>query len=181
MKKKALCMLAVFTMTIWGSIGLTGCALKEKVLGKSEESASYVSTTAKEEETTGESLQEEETSLSQDEEDVEISLFKSTASVVQMEITTGLTTEYLDPLLNYPVLVVGPKGEETIEDYSQLEAMGIEKLYTPELLEAVGKADPENLQIQDWKAVLGDLNEAYVVLERDENGNTGITEFHYSK
>ena len=181
MKKKALCMLAVFTMTIWGSIGLTGCALKEKVLGKSEESASYVSTTPKEEDTTGESLQEEETSLSQDEEDVEISLFKSTASVVQMEITTGLTTEYLDPLLNYPVLVVGPKGEETIEDYSQLEAMGIEKLYTPELLEAVGKADPENLQIQDGKAVLGDLNEAYVVLERDENGNTGITEFHYSK
>ena len=39
-----------------------------------------------------------------DEEDLEEAIFKSTASVVQMEVTTGLTTEYLATLCNFPII-----------------------------------------------------------------------------
>ena len=116
-------------------------------------------------------------------EDMEVEeiLFRNAVGAVQMEITTGLTTEYLNPLMNYPVLVV--RGEETItiNDRDELDAIGLDALYTPELLEAVEAADPDAVEIKDWKAVLGNPDTAYVVIGRDEHGIDGITEFHYKK
>ena len=117
----------------------------------------------------------------EDEAEIEMILFRNTASVAKMEITTGLTTEYLDPLLLYPVRVVKQGEEVIIKDYNDLEKMGLEALYTPELLKAIEASDPESVEIRDWRAVMGDPEGAYIVLERDENGLSGIREFHYSK
>ena len=84
-------------------------------------------------------------------------------------------------ILFIPKEHISGMGGITPEDYADLEKMGLEALYTPELLEAMSEADPENLEIQDWKAVMGDPEGACVVLGKDENGLTGITEFRYSR
>ena len=120
-----------------------------------------------------------------EEEDMEAeihdALFRSTASAVQMEITTGKTTEYLDSFCNYPIRVVKGEKETMINDLKDLEKIGLKELYTDSLLKAVEAADPETMEIEDGMAVLGDPDTAYVVLGKDENGIIGIAEFHYVK
>ena len=94
-----------------------------------------------------------------------------------MEITTGLTTEYLDPLCNYPVKLFADGREETIEDEEDLKKIGLDTLYSDGLVAAVGDFDVESMKIEGGRAVMGD-DLYYVVLEMDEYENVGITEFH---
>ncbi len=124
---------------------------------------------------------ETETEESQEETDLEMALFRSTASTAQMEITTGLTTEYLGYICNFPVRVVKGDQEIILKDEKDLDNMGLEPLYTDELLKAMKDFDTEKLEIQDETAIVGDINTAYVVLGKDENDIIGITEFHYEK
>ncbi len=113
----------------------------------------------------------------EEEVDLHTALFRSGASVVQMEITTGLTTEYLDGLCNYPVKVYLDGKVETVEDEAGLKKIGLEALYSDALVAAVKDFDTESLEIKDGKAIMGD-SDHYVVLEMDEYENVGITEFH---
>ena len=113
----------------------------------------------------------------EEEEDLHTALFRSGAYVVQMEITTGLTTEYLDPLCNYPVKLFADGREETIEDEEDLKKIGLDTLYSDGLVAAVGDFDVESMKIEGGRAVMGD-DLYYVVLEMDEYENVGITEFH---
>ena len=115
-----------------------------------------------------------------DEAEIEEALFSSFAYSAQNEITTGLTTEFLDAICSYPVKVThGDKETAVLKDVADLEKMGLNALYTDELLEAVGAADPEKIVIVDATAILGDPDGAYVLLGRDDTGAIGITEFHY--
>lgn len=177
-KMKAAAVLAVCALAVFGAatLGTQPSGEKRGLAVKSIPAKLFQSP-----EDAAEANENQYGNTSEDEAEMEMSLFRSTASVVQMEITTGLTTEYLDPLLLYPVRVVRQGEEVLINDYADLEKMGLEALYTPELLEAMSEADPENLEIQDWKAVMGDSEGACVVLGKDENGLTGITEFRYSR
>ena len=119
----------------------------------------------------------ETSSSGEEEEDLHTALFRSGAYVVQMEITTGLTTEYLDPLCNYPVKLFADGREETIEDEEDLKKIGLDTLYSDGLVAAVGDFDGESMKIEGGRAVMGD-DLYYVVLEMDEYENVGITEFH---
>ena len=177
-KMKAAAVLAVCALAVFGAatLGTQPSGEKRALAVKSIPAKLFQSP-----EDAAEANENQYGNISENEAEMEMSLFRSTASVVQMEITTGLTTEYLDPLLLYPVRVVRQGEEVIINDYADLEKMGLEALYTPELLEAMSEADPENLEIQDWKAVMGEPEGACVVLGKDENGLTGITEFRYSR
>lgn len=131
------------------------------------------------EESAGDAVQEsEDDSEAAEDEDLEMALFRSSAYSVQNEITTGLTTEYLDGLLSYPVQVnfAEPTVLNSLED---LEKLGLEKLYTDELLKAVGDCDIDSLELKDGKMVIGDPEGANVVISEDENGYIGIVEFNY--
>ena len=125
--------------------------------------------------------QEEETSQEDpeemiDEEDLEEAIFKSTASVVQMEVTTGLTTEYLANLCNFPIIIDNGEEEMTMSDERDLEALGLDAIYTEALLQAIGDFDTEQLQIKEGKAVMGDMDTAYIILGRSEDDVVGIEE-----
>ena len=104
---------------------------------------------------------------------------RSAASTAQMEITTGLTTEYLDMICSYPVTVFQGDKTTVLEDLDDLDAIGLKTLYTDELLKAVGEADPDKIVIVDDTALLGDPEGAYIVLGKDVYDVIGITEFHY--
>ena len=153
------------------SLSLAACSGKSSQVQGPEPSEEIEISTDAGEETDTETQGDEE-------EDMTEALFRSSASVVQMEITTGLTTEYLDGLLNYPVRVnfVEPVELKGLKD---LDALGLDKLYTDELLEAVGSCDVDSLAIEDGKMTVGDPDGANVVLSEDENGNIGICEFNY--
>lgn len=145
-----------------------------------------VSTQKKEEPTeTIQKQAEEETfpeaeEISHDEELAEAH-FQSTAYTVQMEVTTGLTTEYLGSLCNFPITVNNGEKETTINNQEELDAFGLNTIYTEALLTAIGDFDVDQLQIQDDTAVMGDKEKAYIVLGRDENGVIGIEEIHCGK
>lgn len=111
-------------------------------------------------------------------EDLKTALFRSSAYTVQMEITTGLTTEFLDGLLNYPVSV-NFSEPLVLNGTEDLEKLGLEKLYTDGLLKAVGECDVDSLEIENGAMTIGDPDGANVVIREDENGNIGITEFNY--
>ena len=111
-----------------------------------------------------------------DEEDLEEAIFKSTASVVQMEVTTGLTTEYLANLCNFPIIIDNGEEEMTMGDERDLEALGLDAIYTEALLQAIGDFDTEQLQIKEGKAVMGDMDTAYIILGRSEDDVVGIEE-----
>ena len=118
-------------------------------------------------------------SQEEDEEDLNEALFRSAASTAQMEITTGLTTEYLDMICSYPVTVYHGDKTTVLKDLDDLNAIGLKALYTDELLKAVGEADPEQIVITDDTALLGDPEGAYIILGKDVYDVIGITEFHY--
>lgn len=169
--KKTVITAAAIGMTL----GLGACSMPGKAPAKAPAQTTKEETTAQE---TYEEEAAQETGETE-EEDMETAQFRSTAYVVQMEITTGLTTEYLDPLLNYPVKVVRQDKTEEIRNQADLDEMGLDALYTPELLAAVEEYDPENMEILDHQVLMGDPESAYVILEADENDVIGISEFHY--
>lgn len=107
--------------------------------------------------------------------------FRSTAYAVQNEITTGKTTEYLDGLLNYPVTVDVLGDQTTLNNQDDVKKYGLDKLYTQELKDAVGKADIENLKIENDRAVLGDKDSAYVIINKNKDGYIGVEGFYYVK
>ena len=96
-------------------------------------------------------------------------------------LRSDFTTEYLGYICNFPVRVVKGDQEIILKDEKDLDNMGLEPLYTDELLKAMKDFDTEKLEIQDETAIVGDINTAYVVLGKDENDIIGITEFHYEK
>lgn len=172
------------------SLGLAACSaggageenketVKEKVL--SEETAGGTGETSEGSagafEDSAETAETGEEGTSGD-EDLKTALFRSGAYTVQMEITTGLTTEFLDGLLNYPVSV-NSSEPSVLKGTEDLEKMGIERLYTDELLKAVGECDVDSLEIENGEMTIGDPDGANVVISEDENGNVGITEFNY--
>ena len=114
-----------------------------------------------------------------EDEDLNTALFRSAAATAQMEITTGLTTEFLDMICSYPVTVMKGDSVTVLKDLDDLEEMGLEALYTDALLKAVGDADPDAIVIVDDTALLGDPDGAYIVLGKDQTDVIGITEFHY--
>ena len=170
-KRKTMRKLLLLTGAAAISLSLAACSGKSSQVQGPEPSEEIEISTDAGEETDTETQGDEE-------EDMTEALFRSSASVVQMEITTGLTTEYLDGLLNYPVRV---NFEEPVElkGLKDLDALGLDKLYTDELLEAVGSCDVDSLAIEDGKMTVGDPDGANVVLSEDENGNIGICEFNY--
>lgn len=184
--KKILVLLA-----ICASVNLTACAglpfELQKPEGKPKQEA--VQTTsettaelpASSEAAETESSEQADSEESADDIDMDTALFRSTASTAQMEITTGLTTEYLSYLCNFPVRVVKGDQETILKDEGDLEKMGLDSLYTDELLTAVKEFDTDKLEIQDGTTIVGDLGTAYIVLGKDQNDIVGITEFHYEK
>ena len=98
---------------------LTGCAYVTGDTGKTApKNTTEAETSQSAEETEAaprmeESVEDAVFSEEEEDEDLYMDLFRSGASVVQMEITTGLTTEYLDPLCNYPVKVYLGGEEKT--------------------------------------------------------------------
>lgn len=73
-------------------------------------------------------------------------------------------------------------GKETVlNNEDDLDKMGLDALYTEELVNAVKNTDIDNLEVENDKAILGDVNTAYVVIDKDENDNIGVKEFHYQK
>lgn len=115
-----------------------------------------------------------------DEEDLELATFRSLASTVQMEITTGLTTEYLDSLCLYPLKIYRDGEVLTVRDFDELDKLGLDYLYTEELKEAVANYDPDTLTLTDGRAIVGNPETAYVVLGKMDPGLSGIIEFHYN-
>lgn len=169
--------------TLCIGLSLTGCSLlPSSAVPKTEESPEQE--TDAEEETSQALLEEEPEEEKVNEEDMpdeislEEALFQSTASTVQMEVTTGLTTEYLANLCNFPIIIEKNGEEKTVSDEAGLEDMGLEAIYTEALLKAVGDFDVEKLQIREGTAILGDMETAYIVLGRDENEVIGINEIH---
>ena len=200
MRKKRILAAAVVLAALTAAVYLTGCSeaasffgTKAKAEAKSaagEKTEKTGSLKAKEgsaqaSETEGQPASraeetpfpEREGENGEEEEDLYTALFRSGAYVVQMEITTGLTTEFLDPLCNYPVKVFVDGGEDTIEDEDDIKRIGLDTLYSEELQAAVKAFDVEKMEIKDGRAVMGD-GDHYVVLEMDEYENVGITEFH---
>ena len=200
MRKKRILAAAVLLAALTAAVYLTGCSeaasffgTKAKAEAKSaagEKTEKTGSLKAKEgsaqaSETEGQPASraeetpfpEREGENGEEEEDLYTALFRSGACVVQMEITTGLTTEFLDPLCNYPVKVFVDGGEDTIEDEDDIKRIGLDTLYSEELQAAVKAFDVEKMEIKDGRAVMGD-GDHYVVLEMDEYENVGITEFH---
>lgn len=200
MRKKRILAAAVLLAALTAAVYLTGCSeaasffgTKAKAEAKSaagEKTEKTGSLKAKEgsaqaSETEGQPASraeetpfpEREGENGEEEEDLYTALFRSGAYVVQMEITTGLTTEFLDPLCNYPVKVFVDGGEDTIEDEDDIKRIGLDTLYSEELQAAVKAFDVEKMEIKDGRAVMGD-GDHYVVLEMDEYENVGITEFH---
>ncbi len=126
-------------------------------------------------ETEAASMQEE--SEEEDEASLELESFRSTASVAQMEITTGLTTEYLSYLCNFPVTVELEKETIVLKNLEDLDELGLEALYTEELIAAMKNCDTDKLEIQNGTMRVGD-EDHYVILGTDENDVIGITTFH---
>ena len=93
-----------------------------------------------------------------------------------MEVTTGLTTEYLANLCNFPIIIDNGEEEMTMGDERDLEALGLDAIYTEALLQAIGDFDTEQLQIKEGKAVMGDMDTAYIILGRSEDDVVGIEE-----
>ena len=162
---------------------LTGCAYVTGDTGKTApKNTTEAETSQSAEETEAaprmeESVEDAVFSEEEEDEDLYMDLFRSGASVVQMEITTGLTTEYLDPLCNYPVKVYLGGEEKTVEDEEGLKEIGLDALYSDALINAVKDFDTDSIEVTDGRAVMGD-DTLYVVLEMDEYENVGITEFH---
>ena len=100
-------------------------------------------------------------------------------STVQMEITTGLTTEYLANLCAFPVTVHVNEEEIVLETEEDLDELGLDALYTDGLLEAVKNCDIEKQKIQNGRMVVGDDFNC-VVLEMEDSGSPGIKEFYLS-
>ncbi len=200
MRKKRMLAAAVLLAALTAAVYLTGCSEAATLFGtktkaeakpaagettektgspKAKEDSAQASETesrpaSRAEETP---FPEREGENGEEEEDLYTALFRSGAYVVQMEITTGLTTEFLDPLCNYPVKVFVDGGEDTIEDEDDIKRIGLDTLYSEELQAAVKAFDVEKMEIKDGRAVMGD-GDHYVVLEMDEYENVGITEFH---
>ena len=177
--------------TICTTAALSGCSLAGSSVSKmtavktteASSTAAYSSASETEAETdaNGPQTAQAPTSVSseEDEEDLNEALFRSAASTAQMEITTGLTTEYLDMICSYPVTVFQGDKTTVLEDLDDLDAIGLKTLYTDELLKAVGEADPDKIVIVDDTALFGDPEGAYIVLGKDVYDVIGITEFHY--
>ena len=177
--------------TICTTAALSGCSLAGSSVSKmtavktteasSTAASSSASETEAETDANGPQTAQAPTSVSseEDEEDLNEALFRSAASTAQMEITTGLTTEYLDMICSYPVTVFHGDKTTVLEDLDDLDAIGLKTLYTDELLKAVGEADPDKIVIVDDTALLGDPEGAYIVLGKDVYDVIGITEFHY--
>ena len=177
--------------TICTTAALSGCSLAGSSVSKmtavktTEASSTAASSSASETEaeTDGSGPQSGQAPASvwseEDEEDLNEALFRSAASTAQMEITTGLTTEYLDMICSYPVTVFQGDKTTVLEDLDDLDAIGLKTLYTDELLKAVGEADPDKIVIVDDTALFGDPEGAYIVLGKDVYDVIGITEFHY--
>ncbi len=113
----------------------------------------------------------------EDEASLELESFRSTASVAQMEITTGLTTEYLSYLCNFPVTVELEKETIVLKNLEDLDELGLEALYTEELIAAMKNCDTDKLEIQNGTMRVGD-EDHYVILGTDENDVIGIAAFH---
>ena len=200
MRKKRMLAAAVLLAALTAAVYLTGCSEAASLFGtkakaeaksaageKTEKTGSLKAKegSAQASETEGQPASraeetpfpEREGENGEEEEDLYTALFRSGAYVVQMEITTGLTTEFLDPLCNYPVKVFVGGGEDTIEDEDDIKRIGLDTLYSEELQAAVKAFDVEKMEIKDGRAVMGD-GDHYVVLEMDEYENVGITEFH---
>lgn len=200
MRKKRILAAAVLLAALTAAVYLTGCSEAASLFGtkakaeaksaageKTEKTGSLKAKegSAQASETEGQPASraeetpfpEREGENGEEEEDLYTALFRSGAYVVQMEITTGLTTEFLDPLCNYPVKVFVDGGEDTIEDEDDIKRIGLDTLYSEELQAAVKAFDVEKMEIKDGRAVMGD-GDHYVVLEMDEYENVGITEFH---
>ena len=170
--------LTILTAGLLAAAQLTACAFPSKLTGLTppQTGTGQKDTVAAEETAESEEVME---SSEGEEPDLETALFWSIGSTVQMEITTGLTTEYLSPLINYPALVRKDGNEQILEDENDLEELGLRELYTDELLAAVGDFDTEQLEIrEDGTAIVGDPKLAYVVLGRDEYDYIGIEEFY---
>ncbi len=177
--------------TICTTAALSGCSLAGSSVSKmtavktteasSTAASSSASETEAETDANGPQTAQAPTSVSseEDEEDLNEALFRSAASTAQMEITTGLTPEYLDMICSYPVTVFQGDKTTVLEDLDDLDAIGLKTLYTDELLKAVGEADPDKIVIVDDTALLGDPEGAYIVLGKDVYDVIGITEFHY--
>ena len=164
--------------TLCVGVSLTGCSfLPVEAIYKTEQSTEQE---IEPQDVASELPQEEDVEEEEmiDEQSLEEALFKSTASTVQMEITTGLTTQYLSYLCNFPIIIEKGGEDMTISDLEDLDALGLEEIYTEALLKAVGDFDVEQLDIREGTAVLGDLKTAYVILGRDENDVIGINEIH---
>ena len=169
-KRKTMRKLLLLTGAAAISLSLAACSGKSSQVQGPEPSEEIEISTDAGEETDTETQGDEE-------EDMTEALFRSSASVVQMEITTGLTTEYLDPLCNYPVKVYLGGEEKTVEDEEGLKEIGLDALYSDALINAVKDFDTDSIEVTDGRAVMGD-DTHYVVLEMDEYENVGITEFH---
>ena len=76
--------------------------------------------------------------------------FWSMGSTVQMEITTGLTTEYLANLCAFPVTVHVNEEEIVLETEEDLEELGLDALYTDGLLEAVKNLRYRETEDPEW-------------------------------
>ena len=160
--------------TICTTAALSGCSLAGSSVSKmtavktteasSTAASSSASETEAETDANGPQTAQAPTSVSseEDEEDLNEALFRSAASTAQMEITTGLTTEYLDMICSYPVTVFQGDKTTVLEDLDDLDAIGLKTLYTDELLKAVGEADPDKIVIVDDTALFGDPEGAII-------------------
>lgn len=168
---------------------LTACtfpAERAETAGSGQKDAVTMEETAESEEVmeSGEGEEMPETAVDSaegagEEPDLETALFWSMGSTVQMEITTGLTTEYLANLCAFPVTVHINEEEIVLETEEDLEELGLDALYTDGLLEAVKNCDIEKQKIQNGRMVVGDDFNC-VVLEMEDSGSPGIKEFYLS-
>lgn len=129
---------------------------------------------------TGSEAASSEPEESLEDSDLDTALFWSMGETVQMEITTGLTTEYLAGLCAFPVTVL-LKGEETVlKSEGDLEKLGLDALYTDALLKAVENCDVRKQKIEGGKMTVGD-DKNFVILEMEDSGAIGIREFNISE
>ena len=170
--------LTILTAGLLAAAQLTACAFPSKLTGLTNPrtGTGQKDTVAAEETAESEEVME---SSEGEEPDLETALFWSIGSTVQMEITTGLTTEYLANLCAFPVTVHFDDKEIVLETEADLEELGLEELYTDGLLEAVKNCDIESQKIQNNRMVVGDDFNC-VVLEMEDSGSPGIKEFYLS-
>ena len=118
--------LTILTAGLLAAAQLTACAFPSKLTGLTnpQTGTGQKDTAAAEETAESEEVME---SSEGEEPDLETALFWSIGSTVQMEITTGLTTEYLANLCAFPVTVHFDDKEIVLETEADLEELGLEE------------------------------------------------------